>query len=355
MIKKDCNLSDNEKQTLIEYIKFTDDFIKTPEKELARTINMIIEPLTRIWKAKLTKTFFNHNGIISYDLQGIEDEILKQEILINAHKRRDLENILESSGKFEINENILYIPHNEQEESEIFKPIPLEQNEIKGWHPKDMFLSIYRKGHRIYGYTSFDLPKEENPIEKSISNIHYSNAAISFLLEMYYYKNIAPYRDAQTGVYNKNYLEEELKRIKKSNPNGNYLIINIDINNLKKVNDEYGHLEGDKLINYVADKLKENLRNNEIIIRWGGDEFLILAKDVNIEEVSGLFRRLKSILSENKSTELKEFYGVSIGFAYGTINSDEDFEKLYRISDKMMYKNKNAKAMLYFNPKLKGE
>jgi len=328
-----------ELQAILPEIEYLKEFNKHEEGKLAKIINQILASNEKTWGSRLTKIHFSYSITPSYDLEGITDEILKQRILINAQNREDLKQSLDYLSKYEIATNIFYIP--DIKISNKFRPIESNSPERKGWNKKDLFLTFYidEEEKRPHGYTTFDSPREDFPIKKSLSKIRRLNKIISFLLNNYYCWNILPYLDLQTEVYNKNYLNKLLARIEETEESKKYLLINIDVNRLKKINDEFGHLQGDKTIKYVAKKLTRNLRSNEIIVRWGGDEFLVIVPDADVDNAAGLIRRINSSF-EKEPDEDVHFYGISLGYALKEIKTVEDFTKVYNIADKMMYENK---------------
>ncbi|MBK3332107.1 GGDEF and EAL domain-containing protein [Persephonella atlantica] len=93
-----------------------------------------------------------------------------------------------------------------------------------------------------------------------------------------FYRNVIlkqrAYIDSLTGIYNRNYLEDIRDVIDLSR----YVVLMLDIDFFKNINDTYGHQVGDEILKGIADLLKKNLRDEDIIIRYGGEEFLILIK-----------------------------------------------------------------------------
>ncbi|WP_457642763.1 EAL domain-containing protein [Persephonella sp.] len=129
---------------------------------------------------------------------------------------------------------------------------------------------------------SFSALKEIKSIMSTIQNaILFSIGVIIAILAVavyYFFKNVIlrqrAYIDSLTGVYNRNYLED-IRDVLDLN---RYVALMLDIDYFKQINDTYGHQVGDEILKGVAKLLKKNLRDEDIIIRYGGEEFLILLK-----------------------------------------------------------------------------
>ncbi len=106
--------------------------------------------------------------------------------------------------------------------------------------------------------------------------------------------------DTLTGIYNKGkfnqLLEAELKKVKRYNrPLG---LIIFDIDHFKKINDTYGHQVGDYVLKTVANIVKNNIRNTDIFARWGGEEFVIIAPETDINGTKILAEKLRNAIEE---------------------------------------------------------
>jgi len=105
------------------------------------------------------------------------------------------------------------------------------------------------------------------------------------------------YHDVLTGLYNRRFYEIELKRLdtKRNLP---ISIIIGDVNGLKLVNDAFGHDKGDELLQKAATVIQSACRTDDIVARWGGDEFVILLPKTNTKEAEEIVDRIKELYSD---------------------------------------------------------
>ncbi|ENU37940.1 GGDEF domain-containing protein [Acinetobacter johnsonii] len=134
-------------------------------------------------------------------------------------------------------------------------------------------------------------------------------------------KNIA-HLDSLTGVANRYALNEYIKLLENQPTQfSETCLMVIDIDHFKQVNDVYGHLMGDQVIQFVAEKLKENIRTSDLLVRYGGDEFIVLIENVGMERALKIAEKIRSEIYEAKSVDhvrcpdLK--VSISIGVAIG--------------------------------------
>jgi len=150
--------------------------------------------------------------------------------------------------------------------------------------------------------------------------------------------------DDMTGALNRRSGFETLGKLleETENPTNTICVAYVDINNLKIVNDHYGHQSGDLLIKDVVTLLKSNLREYDKISRLGGDEFLIIFPEINYETVVEIFKRIeKSIMVFNESGKREYDIGISKGIAL--YDFDMTVEEFVEIADKRMYTDKQRK------------
>lgn len=149
--------------------------------------------------------------------------------------------------------------------------------------------------------------------------------------------------DILTGVFNRrfayNILYEQIESAKLKKQN--FIICFIDIDNLKIVNDSFGHKEGDKLILTIVNSLKENNKLSNYICRMGGDEFIIIFPNTRLEDCIQTIDTVVGILDGKKIKSVP--ISFSKGFAEYRFDMDIDIDRLIEIADKNMYKEKIAK------------
>lgn len=144
------------------------------------------------------------------------------------------------------------------------------------------------------------------------------------------------YHDKLTGLYNRTFFEEELNRISTSRQLPIGLIIG-DVNGLKLVNDALGHLEGDKVIKQAAEILRKSCRHEDIISRWGGDEFIILLPNCDSSSTMRVYKRISNSFIEIDSLATK--VNISLGMAVQT-SLDQDIKDVIKEAEENMYRNK---------------
>lgn len=147
--------------------------------------------------------------------------------------------------------------------------------------------------------------------------------------------------DSLTGVSNRLALDQYIKELE-NNPQqlAQTCLIVIDIDDFKQVNDSYGHIAGDYMIAYVANQLKANVRSTDLIVRYGGDEFLILIDHLHVDNTRQLAENIRNAIANsivtipNSNQQIK--VSVSIGVALGATS----WLELMESADQSLFKAK---------------
>jgi diguanylate cyclase (GGDEF)-like protein/PAS domain S-box-containing protein len=149
--------------------------------------------------------------------------------------------------------------------------------------------------------------------------------------------------DVLTGSYSRGYGLALLKQqIKTSNRKKNtILLLYLDVDNFKYINDTFGHKEGDKVLKESVGLFKSTLREIDIICRMGGDEFLLIFPDSSLKESSLIRSRLQKKLSRlNKSIKKNYIIKFSMGFSEYLPDKPKALDELINIADQRMYEEK---------------
>lgn len=179
-------------------------------------------------------------------------------------------------------------------------------------------LPIFSKNGKFIGYRGMDI---------DITTIKESEEKIKYL----------SFHDQLTGLYNRRFFEEELKRLDVER-NLPLSLVMIDANGLKIINDAFGHIKGDLLLKTIANVLQNESREDDIISRVGGDEFIMLLPRVDLENSKKILNRVYNIAKKMTVD------GINISFSYGCATKYNEFEEIddiYKRAESEMYKIKN--------------
>lgn len=147
--------------------------------------------------------------------------------------------------------------------------------------------------------------------------------------------------DSATGIYNKkaitDMITEEINKAAVENKNRQMYLMILDIDNFKSVNDSYGHYFGDEVIKSFADSLRMSVGGRGLVGRIGGDEFMVLLKDVSVEEIRIMLKSMRKGLKMLLAQKQPEYlFSTSIGISQFS-KDGTDFETLFKIADAALY------------------
>jgi len=131
--------------------------------------------------------------------------------------------------------------------------------------------------------------------------------------------------DELTGVYNRRPVIAQLSEWAERG-RGNYAIALIDLDHFKTINDEFGHDCGDKILQAVANTLRNHFRDSDMVSRWGGDEFLVLIPGVRHADLVPILERLRRSINliEKRCDDHVHTVSVSVGAAMGALGQTPD-------------------------------
>jgi len=148
--------------------------------------------------------------------------------------------------------------------------------------------------------------------------------------------------DGLTGLPNRdayqNRLEEELNR--KSRYGGPLTLVIADVDFFKRINDNYGHLAGDKVLQLLAKAMRKSLRDVDFIGRYGGEEFVILMPETNAQEALAATEKLRIKVENSPFNFRKERVPITMSFGISEFHALEDGETVFERADKALYQAK---------------
>jgi len=254
-------------------------------------------------------------------------------ILINKAlaERLDIKDPDEAVGKTDFDffseEHAKQAYNDEQNVIKTGKPmVGIEEKET--WHEKgDRWVStikmpFYDEKGKIIG--TFGISRDITEKKKAEEKVEY----LSF-------------HDGLTELYNRAYFDEELNRLDTERQLPVTIVMG-DLNGLKLINDTYGHARGDILLRNIAEILKESFRKEDIISRWGGDEFISILPKTSVKDAESIIKRIKELCKEKSTTEMP--LSISLGASIKK-SSSENIDDILKEAEDNMYKSKIVESV----------
>ena len=148
-------------------------------------------------------------------------------------------------------------------------------------------------------------------------------------------RNRQVYIDSVTHVYNRRYFDDRLRDL-----NGEFTLAMLDLDHFKHINDTYGHLAGDAALSRAAQAIRSAIRTGDELVRYGGDEFLLLFHDM---PRNALKKKLESIRAAVESLEFPEYPGLRITVSIGGAHAVGPLADTVQKADQALYHAKAAK------------
>ncbi len=152
--------------------------------------------------------------------------------------------------------------------------------------------------------------------------------------------------DPLTCLYNRRFLVNDLERkMLRSKKTGEILsLIILDIDHFKKINDTYGHQNGDLVITIVAEESQKRMRSHDIVARYGGEEFVIVLPDTSLSGALSMAERLRVSVQSIKLPQPMENLSVTLSLGVATFPSSkvDNIDSLFRLADEALYRAKQS-------------
>lgn len=149
--------------------------------------------------------------------------------------------------------------------------------------------------------------------------------------------------DSLTGINNREYTETLIKQFLEENPNNKGVYVLIDVDDFKLINDTFGHIAGDEVLKKTAKAIKDTVSDNDIVGRYGGDEFVVFFKNCEDNKIaktklSDIVKSIEHTYSEGKkSMNVRCSAGATIA-----TNTNCSLDELFKIADENLYESKRA-------------
>lgn len=156
-------------------------------------------------------------------------------------------------------------------------------------------------------------------------------------------------KDALTDLFNKRYLEVYISEVISQIPLDykDVYIMLIDIDDFKQINDMYGHAAGDSVLVSISQTLKTNIRAADLLVRYGGEEFLIVLYDIQFNNLKEISQRLINVIKSqkisiyNNNTNEQVEYQVTVSIGVSKLTSKMSFQECINKADTALYCSKN--------------
>ncbi|MFS1701414.1 GGDEF domain-containing protein [Alteromonas sp. AMM-1] len=155
--------------------------------------------------------------------------------------------------------------------------------------------------------------------------------------ESEHYKTLSSH-DPLTGALNRSGFALEFRHLfPDSRLKLNTALLVIDLDHFKRVNDTYGHDAGDKVLQQCAETLFKNVRLNDRLVRWGGEEFALLCVDTSLQQAQLIAEKIRTMLEELDIQTGKATLSVTASIGVAVSNHLEEFDALFQRADKALY------------------
>lgn len=194
------------------------------------------------------------------------------------------------------------------------------------------------------------------PVVSDIASLIYSSAAFIIavlLISFYMFSKLKKYeqmheqflrgsfRDELTRLFNRKVLDSIMQYEEKiyKTEKGDYILIMLDVDKFKQMNDEHGHVYGDIVLRNIARCIEEKVRSSDFVVRYGGDEFLVIQTHATNESVNAFIKRIEDEMEKSCYLDIK----VSVSYGYAKRSECKEAAEVLVLADKRLYEHKESK------------
>ena len=305
-------------------------------------INMAIEMMCHAYTLSHYRATKNEEAFRLYSLMdNVPMEYGKQQVSLSGWENSAIFNIV-SENKSDINGTLL-----SESEFGLWFRHKCVRYFNKNAQMEEIADLITQVDNLIAGWKSSDSSAEYKNTQTLLQSIHIHCQKISSQLGVIFssLSQMQNGKDTLTSLLNRRYLPVVLKHevtlaMEHELP---MTVAIVDIDHFKEINDNWGHMVGDRAIKHVADLLSNNIRSSDYIFRYGGEEFLLVLVETGAAEAFALLERLRKSISQlpfNVGGETNIAITTSAGFAVHT--GHPDYNRLLRNADSALYVAKRS-------------
>ncbi len=223
---------------------------------------------------------------------------------------------------------------------------------IKENQVKEHFIFLHhKKGHRVKVHVKV-IPYIDNGKVVAAIEVFTDVTEKNLLLEELLIQKKLNLIDPLTGLFNRRFLHEEFPQISLGfNHEERLGILFIDIDEFKQKNDKYGHNIGDEILKTIAKTIQYNLKTNDFVIRYGGDEMLVLLRNIDQENVEHIAEKLRILVENSGKRELKKSIKTTISVGATILSKEESLLQAINRADHAMYlaKSQGNNKVIFLN------
>ena len=154
--------------------------------------------------------------------------------------------------------------------------------------------------------------------------------------------------DPLTGLFNRRYADRYFAEIIGSGKDETYCVAMMDIDDFKHVNDTYGHECGDEVLIFLSNLFSQNLRSSDMLFRWGGEEFLMVLKNVDVSTAYVILEKLRRRLSEAVIQTKPAPVSVTVTIGVAALDKDDYEGSIKKCDDNLYAGKKSTKNVVVF-------
>ncbi|MCX7994901.1 MAG: sensor domain-containing diguanylate cyclase [candidate division WOR-3 bacterium] len=208
-------------------------------------------------------------------------------------------------------------------------------------YENDLYIK-HKEGYRILVHIKTIPVFDENQNMVGVAEIFYDNSEMDDLkLKIQELEKLALI-DSLTKIANRRYIELQLRsRLNEFKRFGwQFGLLFIDIDHFKQINDKYGHDTGDRVLKMVAQVLIRNSRSFDLAGRWGGEEFIVIAPNVNDTQLYTIAHKFKNLIALSNLRVNSEIINVTVSVGATLVKANDTLKSIIKRADKLMYHSK---------------